>query len=188
MTRRERLGENPAVRARPWQNLDVRAKAKADSSLLAMIRDARRIAIRAGSAPHRFTSLWAVVVGERVFVRSWSVKPRSWYRTLLVEPSGVLQVKEREASFRSVQTRSESVKAAVDQVYILKYDHPGDIPYVKEMTRAKSRATTTELVFTRARKPLAPTRGSERLRAAASRPRTGRARRARAASPPRSRA
>lgn len=174
------------MRARPWQNLDVRAKAKADSSLLATIRDARRIAIRAGSAPHRFTSLWAVVVGERVFVRSWSVKPRSWYRTLLVEPSGVLQVKEREASFRSVQTRSESVKAAVDQVYILKYDHPGDIPYVKDMTGAKSRATTTELVFTRARKPLA--RGSERLRAAASRPRTGRARRARATSRRRSRA
>jgi hypothetical protein len=71
----------------------VRAKPKPpDSSLATAIRVARRIAIRTGSAPHRFTSLWAVVVGERVFVRSWSVKPRSWYRTLLVEPHGVLQL------------------------------------------------------------------------------------------------
>lgn len=142
---------------------------------LATVRSARRVAIRAGSAAHRFTSLWAVVVGDRVFVRSWSVKPRSWYRTLLVEPHGVLQLKEREVGFRSVHTRSEVVKAAVDQAYVLKYDHPGDIPYVKDMTGPKSRATTTELVL-------------GELRAAARRSRTGRAPRARAASRPRSRA
>jgi len=144
------------------------------SSLAATVRDARRIAIRAGSAPHKFTSLWAVVVGDRVFVRSWSVKPRSWYRTLLVEPRGVLQLKEREVRFRSVHTRSESVKAAVDQAYVLKYDHPGDIRYVKDMTSPKSRATTTELVL-------------EGIKAAR-RSRTDRAPRARAASRPRSRA
>ena len=107
----------------------MRTKPKpSDSSLLATIRAARRVAIRAGSAPHRFTSMWAVVVGDRVFVRSWSVKPRSWYRTLLVEPHGVLQLKEREVRFRSVHTRSEAVKKAVDQAYVLKYDHPGRHP------------------------------------------------------------
>ncbi len=154
----------------------MRTKPKpSDSSLVETIRDARRVAIRAGSTAHRFTSMWAVVVGERVFVRSWSVKPRSWYRTLLVEPHGVLQLKEREVRFRSLHTRSEAVKAAVDQAYVLKYDHPGDIPYVKDMTGRKSRATTTELVL-------------GELRAAASRSRTGRAPRARAASRRRSRA
>jgi len=119
--------------------------------------------------------MWAVVVGDRVFVRSWSVKPRSWYRTLLVEPHGVLQLKELEVPFRSVHTRSESVKAAVDEAYVMKYDHPGDIPYVEDMTGLKSRATTTELVL-----------GG--LRAAARRSRTGRAPRAPAASRRRSRA
>jgi hypothetical protein len=145
------------------------------SSLVAAIRDARRVALRAGSAPHRFTSMWAVVVGDRLFVRSWSVEPRSWYRTLQVEPHGVLQVKEREARFRSLRTRSDAVKAAVDRAYVLKYDHPGDIPYVKDMTGPKSRATTTELVL-------------GELRAGARRSRTGRAPRARAASRRRSRA
>ena len=145
------------------------------SSLVATIHFARRVAIWAGSAPHKFTSLWAVVVGARVFVRSWSVRPRSWYRTLLVEPHGVLQLKEREVRFRSVHTRSERTRAAVDHAYVLKYDHPGDIPYVKDMTGAKSRATTTELVL-------------GELRATARRSRTDRAPRARAASRPRSRA
>jgi hypothetical protein len=135
-------------RFQPWQNPGVPAHPKAPgSSLVAAIHAARRVAIRAGSAPHKFTSLWAVVVGERVFVRSWSVKPRSWYRTLLVEPQGVLQLKEREVRFRSVHTRSERTRAAVDQAYVRKYDHAGDIPFVKDMTGPKSRATTTELVL-----------------------------------------
>lgn len=162
-------------------------KGGSKSDLVDVIHAARRIAIRAGSVPHRFTSMWAVIVGKRVFVRSWSVKPRSWYRTLLVEPHGVLQVQNREIRFRSVHTRSAGVRAAVDRAYVLKYDHPGDIPYTRDMTGPKSRATTTELVLAPPRKPKAP-RGSARLKAASSRSRTGRAPRARAASRPRSRA
>jgi len=150
-------------------------KRRSGTDLVDVIRAARRVAIRAGSAPHRFTSLWVVVVGERVFVRSWSVKPRSWYRTLVVEAHGVLQLKEREVAFRSVHTRSERVKAAVDRAYVEKYDHPGDIRYVKDMTGPTSRATTTELV-------------PARLTAAMRRSRRGRAPRAPAASRPRSRA
>jgi hypothetical protein len=117
------------------------------SRLVAIIHEARRVALRAGSKPHKPTSMWAVVVDGRVFVRSWSVKPRSWYRTLLEEPHGMLEVKGRRVPFRSVRTRSLRTKAAVDGAYREKYDHPGDLPYTRDMTGAKSRATTTELVL-----------------------------------------
>jgi hypothetical protein len=115
--------------------------------VVAAIHRARRIGLVAGSRPHKFTSMWAVVVEGRVFVRSWSVKPRSWYRTLLEEPRGVLKVGGREAPFRAVRTRSPAVKAAVDRAYRAKYDRAGDLPYTRDMTGAKSRATTTELVL-----------------------------------------
>ena len=115
--------------------------------LVATIESARLIALVAGSKPHRFTSMWGVVVDGRVFVRSWSVKPRSWYRTLLQEPRGVLKVREREAPFRAVRTRSTATKAAVDKAYRAKYDQPGDLRFTRDMTGPKSRATTTEPVF-----------------------------------------
>jgi hypothetical protein len=116
--------------------------------VVALIRDAKRIAIRAGSQPHRFIGIWAVVVDGRVFVRSWSLKPRSWYRTLLEEPHGVVRIGDREVPFRAVQTRSKRLKAAVDRAYLKKYDRLSEIPYARDMTRAKSRGTTTELVLT----------------------------------------
>ena len=49
------------------------------------IRDGKILGIRAGTKPHRIIGIWAVVVEGRVFVRSYSLKERSWYRTFLEE-------------------------------------------------------------------------------------------------------
>ncbi len=82
---------------------------------------------------------------NRVFVRSWSLKPRSWYRAFLEEPVGAIQVGERQIRVRAVRTRSERLKDAVSRAYRAKYTTPGSVQYAKDLGRAKSRATTTEL-------------------------------------------
>src|SRR5687768_17180779 len=110
------------------------------------IRDGKILGIRAGTKPHRFIGIWAVVVEGRVFVRSWSLKPRSWYRTFLEEPRGTINVAGREIPVRAVHTRSERLKTAVSRAYLEKYKTPGSIKYARDMGRARSRATTTELV------------------------------------------
>ena len=109
------------------------------------LRDGKMLGIRAG-AEHRFIGIWVVVVEGRVFVRSWSLKPRSWYRTFLEEPRGTIVVDGHEIDVRAVQTRSERLKKAVDQAYLTKYNTPGSVKYAKDLGRKKSRDTTTELV------------------------------------------
>jgi hypothetical protein len=59
--------------------------------VLDALRVGKILGIRAGTEPHRFIGIWVVVVDERVFVRSWSLKPRSWYRTFLEEPRGTIR-------------------------------------------------------------------------------------------------
>lgn len=90
--------------------------------------------------------IWAVVVEGRVFVRSWSLKPRSWWRTFLEDPRGSLFVGEQEFPIRAIHTRSELLKDLVSQAYKAKYSTPGSIQYVKDLSRKRSRDTTTELV------------------------------------------
>ena len=114
--------------------------------VVAAIRDGKILGLRAGSGTHRFIGIWAVVVDGRVFVRSWSLKPRSWYRTFLEDPQGAIQVGGREIAVRAVRTRSERLKAAVDRAYLEKYKTPGSIQYARDLGSEKSRATTTELV------------------------------------------
>ena len=113
---------------------------------LGAIRDDKILRIRAGTGDHRFIGIWAVVVEGRVFVRSWSVKPRSWYRTFLEDPRGAILVGGREISVRAVRTRSGRLKDAIDAAYLEKYDTPGSLKYARDLGRAKSRGTTTELV------------------------------------------
>lgn len=114
--------------------------------ILTAIRDSKILGIRAGTEPHRFIGIWVVVVQGRVFVRSWSMKPRGWHRTFLEVPHGAIQIADREIAVRAVFTRSERLKAAIDLAYLEKYNTPGSIKYARDLGRAKSRGTTTELV------------------------------------------
>jgi hypothetical protein len=122
------------------------ARRRFTHDMLGAIDNGKILRIRAGTAPHRFIGIWAVVVDGRVFVRSWSLKPRSWYRTFLEEPRGAIQVADREIPVRAVRTQSERVRAAVDRAYLDKYRTPGSIKYARDLGRPKSRVTTTELM------------------------------------------
>jgi hypothetical protein len=115
--------------------------------IMAAIQKEKIIGIRAGKAStHRVIGVWFVVVEGRVFIRSWSLKPRSWWRTFLEDPYGSMFVGEREIPVRAIQTRSERLKDLVSQAYKEKYNTPGSVQYVKDMSRKRSRDATTELV------------------------------------------
>lgn len=116
------------------------------ADVVAAIGDGKILGICAGMAPHRFIGIWAVVVEGRVFVRSWSLKPRSWYRTFLEEPRGTISIDGREIPVRAVRTRSERLKDAVSLAYLEKYKTPGSLKYARDLGEPKSRETTTELV------------------------------------------
>jgi len=120
--------------------------ARFPAKVVAEVRDGMILGIRAGTKPHRVIGIWAVVVEGRVFVRSWSLKPRSWWRTFLEEPRGIVEVSGRTFKVRAVQTRSERLKDAVDRAYLEKYHTPGAIKFARDLGRAGSRATTTELL------------------------------------------
>ncbi len=110
------------------------------------IDQGKSIRIKAGTKPHRFIGIWAVVVEGRVFVRSWSLKRRSWYRTFLEDPLGVIQIGSRKIDVCAIRKRSERLKDAVDRAYLQKYDTPGSIRYARDLGCEKSRGTTIELV------------------------------------------
>jgi len=121
-------------------------KKRFPTGVVAAIRDGQVLGIRAGTQPHRIIGIWAVVVEGRVFVRSWSLKPRSWWRTFLEEPRGIVQAAGRTIPVRAIQTRSERLKEAIDRAYLEKYHTPGSLKFARDLGRAKSRGTTTELV------------------------------------------
>src|SRR6186997_3542946 len=65
------------------------------SSVVAALDAAKILGIRAGTGDHRFIGIWVVVAEGRVFVRSYTRKPQSWWRTFLDDPRGEIQVGSR---------------------------------------------------------------------------------------------
>lgn len=125
----------------------MKSRNRFEPQVLERIRKEKILGIRAGrESTHRVIGVWVVVVEGRVFARSWSMKPRSWWRVFLEDPHGSLFVGDQEISVRAVQTRSERLKDLVSQAYREKYNTPGSIQFVKDMSGRKSRDTTTELV------------------------------------------
>ena len=110
------------------------------------VRDAKILGIRAGTKPHRVIGIWSVVVEGRVFVRSYTLKPRSWYRAFLDEPRGMIEVNGKEIKVRPVFTHSERLKKLVDRAYAEKFPTPGSRVFVEGFKEKKRRDTTTELV------------------------------------------
>jgi len=118
------------------------------AAVIGLVRDGKYFGIRAGRAPHRFIGIWAVVAEGRVFVRSWTLKPRSWWRTFLVDPVGALQVpgRSRALKVRAVQARSERLRDVVDRAYLEKYNTKSSLHYSRGFRNKRRRETTTELV------------------------------------------
>ena len=104
------------------------------------------LGIRAGTRPHRIIGIWAVVVEGRVFVRSYSLKPRSWWRTFQEEARGIIEVNGKQIKVRPVFTRSERLKKLVDRAYAEKFPTPGSRVFVEGFKENQRRDTTTELV------------------------------------------
>ena len=121
------------------------ATEKFSKQILKQIHEGKILGIRAGTKPHRIIGIWAVVVEGRVFVRSWSLKPRSWYRTFREDPQGIIEVNGRQIRVRAVFTRSERLKDAVEDAYAEKFNTPGARHFVRGFKTKKRRDTTTEL-------------------------------------------
>jgi len=124
----------------------MKTKRQLSDGLLVALHEIKGLRIRAGRGRHRFIGIWFVVVKDRVFVRSWSVKEDGWYRVFLKEPRGTMRVSKYEIQVYAVRIKDKSLRDAVDRAYLKRYNTPGALNYAKDLGSAKSRATTLELV------------------------------------------
>jgi len=122
-------------------------KRRLSGPVVAAIDASKILGVRAGArSDHRFIGIWAVVVEGRVFARSWTRKPGGWYRTLIDDPRGTIQIGEREVPIRVAPVRSERIRDAIEHAYAAKYPTPGSRKYVRGFRTQVRRDTTVEFL------------------------------------------
>ena len=118
------------------------------SSLKTIVEAARKakiIGVRAGTE-HRYTGVWVVVVEDRIFARSWSDKPTGWFRAFRKEPSGTIQIDDREIPVHGKPVRSARLRDAVTAAFAEKYNTKGSQKWVEGFKEPERVLTTLEFV------------------------------------------
>jgi hypothetical protein len=68
-------------------------------------------------------TIWVVVDGGDVYVRSARGPKGRWYQALLKHPRGVLHAGQREIPFHAVPVNDAATIARVNEAYRRKYEH-----------------------------------------------------------------
>lgn len=109
------------------------------------LENAKILGVRSGTT-HRYTGVWVVLVGRRVFARSWNNKESGWYRAFLDQRVGNIKVGSLEIPVRARRTRSALLQQAVSRAYATKYDTKGSQKWVRGFARPERESTTIEFV------------------------------------------
>lgn len=112
--------------------------------VLEALRKGKYVYIRAGS-DHRFIPVWPVVVNDRLFIRSWTIKPDGWTAAFRENPAGAIRVGARVVKVRGRRAAGNAINAAVDRGYAEKFTTEFSRKYVRGLCRGRRRTTTTEL-------------------------------------------
>lgn len=119
--------------------------AKFSDDIIDAFERAKIIGVRAG-VQHKFTGVWVVVVGGRVFARSWSDKPTGWFRAFRREGGGTVQLGALEIPVRARPARGARVRAAVTDAFARKYNTKGSRKWVEGFAEPARELTTLEFV------------------------------------------
>jgi hypothetical protein len=114
--------------------------------IVSLLHESPTLRVRAGAAPHRFISIWCVVVAGRVFVRPWNDKPNGWHQKLLRERIGAILIDGREILVGARAAHGERLFDAIDAAYAAKYPTKGALTWIRGFSEPRRRMTTTEIL------------------------------------------
>ena len=91
--------------------------------------------------------MWVVVVGRRVFVRSWSDNPTGWYRAFRAEPRGTVHLAEREVAVRAGTREASDCGKPSAEPMPRSNNTKASQEWVRGFTEARRMITTLELLL-----------------------------------------
>ncbi len=113
-----------------------------DAATRDFLRKTQEVDIRTSRMPDRGVTIWVVVVGDDVFVRSVKASKGKWYLTAAAEGKATLEINGRDVPVRVTSVTDPAIIAAVSREYLRKY---AASPYAQPMVRDETLATTLQL-------------------------------------------
>lgn len=105
------------------------------------------IEIKAGNERETFLEIWMVIVGDRIFARSWGFAERSWYNTFLKDNSGQIKCGNEIFDIKAqIPNDLNEIEQQINEAYLAKYDSGENSFYAQGIIKKEHADKTMEFI------------------------------------------
>ena len=117
------------------------------SEFLQFLDDNTLVEIKSGNHRTKFTEIWMIRIGKRVFARSWNKNVKGWMNDFLHNNSGQIKYGEKviNVTVKKID-KADKINEDISNAYLNKYTQEYNIDYAKGISQIEYFDFTLEFI------------------------------------------
>jgi hypothetical protein len=106
------------------------------------------VEIKSGNHRTKFTEIWMIRIGKRVFARSWNKNAKGWMNDFIINNGGQIKYGEKviDVSVRKID-KTDKINEDISKAYLNKYTQEYNIDYAKGISQIDYFDFTLEFII-----------------------------------------
>ena len=114
---------------------------------LQFLDDNTLVEIKSGNHRTKFTEIWMIRIGKRVFARSWNKNVKGWMNDFLSNNGGQIKYGEKviDVTVRKID-KTDDINEDISKAYMNKYTQEYNLEYAKGISQKEYYDFTLEFI------------------------------------------
>jgi hypothetical protein len=106
------------------------------------------VEIKSGNHRTKFTEIWMIRIGKRVFARSWNKNVKGWMNDFLINKSGQIKYGEKviDVTVKKID-KTDKINEDISKAYLNKYTQEYNLEYAKGISQIEYFDFTLEFII-----------------------------------------
>ena len=106
------------------------------SEFLQFLDENTLVEIKSGNHRTKFTEIWMIRIGKRVFARSWNKNVKGWMNDFLINNGGQIKYGEKvlNVTVKKID-KTDKINEDISKAYLNKYTQEYNIEYAKRISQ-----------------------------------------------------
>ena len=117
------------------------------SEFLQFLDENTLVEIKSGNHRTKFTEIWMIRIGKRVFARSWNKNVKGWMNDFLINNGGQIKYGEKvlNVTVKKID-KTDKINEDISNAYLYKYTQEYNLEYAKGISQKEYYDFTLEFI------------------------------------------
>ena len=117
------------------------------SEFLQFLDENTLVEIKSGNHRTKFTEIWMIRIGKRVFARSWNKNVNGWMNYFLINNGGQIKYGEKvlNVTVKKID-KTDKINEGISNAYLNKYTQEHNLEYAKGISQKEYYDFTLEFI------------------------------------------